>query len=62
MEAIQFDPLKKTLTLIKAEIPSKINSNEVLIKIAYSGVCGTDLHIIEVRSYTMNNIHIRPNL
>uniref|UniRef100_A0A1B6E5Z1 Enoyl reductase (ER) domain-containing protein n=2 Tax=Clastoptera arizonana TaxID=38151 RepID=A0A1B6E5Z1_9HEMI len=58
MDAIQFDPLKKTLTLIKTDVPSKIRANEVLVKVAYAGVCGTDLHIIEGKFPCCNNLLI----
>lgn len=47
MEFLSFDAAKKTLTLKKAPVP-KPGPGEILIKVAYSGVCGTDLHILEV--------------
>uniref|UniRef100_A0A1B6E9I5 Enoyl reductase (ER) domain-containing protein n=1 Tax=Clastoptera arizonana TaxID=38151 RepID=A0A1B6E9I5_9HEMI len=47
MEAVQLDPAKNALTFIKTDVPSKIDNDEVLVKVAYAGVCGTDLHIIE---------------
>ena len=47
MEYISYTAKTKTLELKKSSIP-KPNENEVLIRVAYSGVCGTDLHIIEV--------------
>lgn len=49
MEGLLFD--KKTGTLKhekNRKLPVLINSNDVLVKVVYSGVCGTDLHIIEV--------------
>lgn len=46
MEYLSFDASSKTLTLKKSSIP-KPGPNEVRIKIAYSGICGTDLHILE---------------
>lgn len=49
MEAVQFTSKTKKLELVKLEIPKAIQPNEVLIKVSYSGVCGTDLHIIQVR-------------
>ena len=48
MEFLSFDAPSKTLTLKKAAVP-KPKPDEVLIKVAYSGICGTDLHILEVR-------------
>lgn len=47
MEAVQFNPVSKTLSLEKLPIPSELNKDEVLVKVAYAGVCGTDLHVIQ---------------
>lgn len=30
-------------------MPKIINDTDVIVKVEYSGVCGTDLHIIQVR-------------
>lgn len=49
MEAVQFDAKAKTLELVKLPVPTITNPRDVLIKVAYSGICGTDLHIIQVR-------------
>lgn len=48
MEAIQFDPQNKKLSLIKVPLPAEPKKNEVVIRVAYAGICGTDLHIVEV--------------
>ncbi|XP_012263758.2 D-arabinitol dehydrogenase 1-like [Athalia rosae] len=45
MEFLSFDSRDKSLTLKKGDIPVPAN-NEVLVKVAYAGICGTDLHII----------------
>ncbi|KAM3955662.1 uncharacterized protein ACR2FA_010420 [Aphomia sociella] len=48
MEAVVFDG--KALTLKyhnKYPIPKVVNDTDVIVKVAYSGVCGTDLHIIQ---------------
>ncbi|XP_059057766.1 D-altritol 5-dehydrogenase-like [Achroia grisella] len=48
MEAVVFDG--KSLTLKyenKFPIPKLVNDTDVIVKVAYSGVCGTDLHIIQ---------------
>ncbi|XP_026322665.1 D-arabinitol dehydrogenase 1-like [Hyposmocoma kahamanoa] len=48
MEAIIFDA--KTLTLKydnKYPMPKIVNDDDVIVKVEYSGVCGTDLHIIQ---------------
>ena len=34
------------LSVITTPIPHVSSSNEVLVKVAFSGVCGTDIHII----------------
>lgn len=49
MEAIRFTAKTQKLELVKLDIPKEIQPNEILIKVAYSGVCGTDLHIIQVK-------------
>lgn len=48
MEAIQFTANSKTVEYLLLEIPKISGLKDVLIKVAYSGVCGTDLHIIQV--------------
>ncbi|XP_047097424.1 D-arabinitol dehydrogenase 1-like [Schistocerca piceifrons] len=46
MEALQFNSKTQTLSLVTEKVPS-VKENEVLVKVAYAGVCGTDLHIVE---------------
>lgn len=46
MEAIQYDASSKQLALSQVEIPRVQHPDDVLIQVAYAGVCGTDLHII----------------
>lgn len=48
MDAIQFNPAKLELNLVKKDKPRAPIGNEILVKVAYSGICGTDLHISEV--------------
>lgn len=55
MEFLSFDSNKKSLQLKKGEIPVP-KDDEVLIKVAYAGICGTDLHIIEVRFHLISFI------
>ena len=50
MDAIVFDPKAKKLVFTKVDMPSTPEKNEVIVKVAYSGICGTDLHIIDVSS------------
>lgn len=47
MEFLSFDPRTKKLVLDSCLIP-KPKNNEILIRVAYSGICGTDLHILDV--------------
>ncbi|XP_069684549.1 D-altritol 5-dehydrogenase-like isoform X3 [Periplaneta americana] len=47
MEALQFDAQNRKLSLLKVPIPAHPKSTEVLIRVAYSGICGTDIHITE---------------
>nr|XP_033325202.1 D-altritol 5-dehydrogenase-like isoform X1 [Megalopta genalis]XP_033325203.1 D-altritol 5-dehydrogenase-like isoform X2 [Megalopta genalis] len=46
MEYLSFDVTNKTLSLKRAEVPTP-KPNEVCVRVAFSGVCGTDLHILE---------------
>ncbi|KAL0116656.1 hypothetical protein PUN28_009943 [Cardiocondyla obscurior] len=47
MEYLSFDSSTKSLTLKKESSLPKPAANEVRVKVAYSGICGTDLHILE---------------
>jgi threonine dehydrogenase-like Zn-dependent dehydrogenase len=55
MEAVQFDPQDRKLSLIKAPLPTEPKKNEVVVRVAYSGICGTDLHIVEVQNWLKGN-------
>ncbi|CAH1381759.1 hypothetical protein MTP99_005694 [Tenebrio molitor] len=46
MNAVQFASRDKKLALVQVPTPVISHPREVLVKVAYSGVCGTDLHII----------------
>ncbi|XP_076378483.1 D-altritol 5-dehydrogenase isoform X2 [Megalopta genalis] len=46
MEYLSFDVTNKTLSLKRAEVPTP-KPNEVCVRVAFAGVCGTDLHILE---------------
>ena len=48
MDAIVLDPVTNNLALKKLDMPAPVEKNEVLVKVAFSGVCGTDLKIIDV--------------
>lgn len=47
MEYLSFEPSSKTLTLKKSDNVPKPAPDEVRVKVSYSGICGTDLHILE---------------
>lgn len=47
MEAVQFTPTTKKLNFTKLPIPKVEKPQDILIKVAYAGICGTDLHIIQ---------------
>ncbi|GBP56615.1 D-arabinitol dehydrogenase 1 [Eumeta japonica] len=48
MEAVVFDGMKLKVSYQKDfPIPKIVNDDDVIIKVAYAGVCGTDLHIIQ---------------
>ncbi|XP_074025911.1 D-altritol 5-dehydrogenase [Leptinotarsa decemlineata] len=47
MQAINFTAKTKKLELVQIPIPKLSNPNQILIKVAYSGICGTDLHILQ---------------
>jgi Zn-dependent alcohol dehydrogenases len=49
MEAVQFDKKKGQILFIRTPQPTKLAENEVLVEVAYAGICGTDLHIAEVQ-------------
>lgn len=53
MDALQFDPRKKVLSLVKTDLPAIIEKNEVIVKVTFAGVCGTDLHILDVSDSTL---------
>ena len=48
MRALKCDASKGELSLEDVEVPELINSDDVIIKVGYAGLCGTDLHIIAV--------------
>lgn len=48
MDSVQYTASNKKLQLVKINVPESIASNSVLIKVIYAGICGTDLHLIDV--------------
>ncbi|PSN51331.1 hypothetical protein C0J52_15719 [Blattella germanica] len=47
MQAVQFDLRQKKISLVEVNIPSSTDRLDVVVKVQYAGVCGTDLHIVE---------------
>uniref|UniRef100_A0A0A9ZGG8 L-threonine 3-dehydrogenase n=2 Tax=Lygus hesperus TaxID=30085 RepID=A0A0A9ZGG8_LYGHE len=47
MDALRFDPATKGLGVEKIPIPEIQNDDDVIVEVAYSGLCGTDLHIFK---------------
>ena len=45
MEAVQFTKNGLKMAHIKTAVPAAPVGNEVLIKVAYAGICGTDVHV-----------------
>lgn len=55
MEAIVFDANTLTLKYDKNyPIPVIEDDTDVIVKVEYSGLCGTDLHIIQVSMFDSN--------
>lgn len=59
MEALVFDKASGVLKHEKnRKVPVLINDNDIIVKVEYSGLCGTDLHIIEV-SFTFKHLNLK---
>lgn len=49
MEALRFNPETKVFSLAEdTEIPSVEGPDDLIVEVKYAGLCGTDLHIIQV--------------
>ncbi len=48
MNCLRLDAKKERLVLQQSPIPKVEKPDEVVVKVALAGLCGTDLHIIEV--------------
>ena len=48
MRALQCDASKGELSLEEVAVPEILNTDDVIIRVAYAGLCGTDLHIMSV--------------
>ncbi|KAI8433393.1 hypothetical protein MSG28_015433 [Choristoneura fumiferana] len=55
MEAVVFNGKELTLKYVKnLPIPKVVDDTDVIIKVEYSGICGTDVHIIQVERIIMD--------
>lgn len=48
MNCVKVDIKNNRTIFTKEEIPKIESDTDVIVKVAYSGFCGTDLHIIKV--------------
>ena len=48
MEAIVFDGVEIGLSLRNVPVPEIRSDQDVIVKVSYCGVCGTDLHAVQV--------------
>ncbi|GLH08386.1 Sorbitol dehydrogenase [Gryllus bimaculatus] len=46
MEVLEFDSKKKELCLLEVPVPPKLSDHDVLVKVAYAGICGSDLKML----------------
>jgi threonine dehydrogenase-like Zn-dependent dehydrogenase len=53
MDALLFDPGTKKLSLVRKEVSEEIERDDLVVKVVYAGVCGSDLHIIDVRNHVL---------
>jgi len=56
MNAIKVDLKKSEINYVSTDIPRVIDSTDVIVRIAYAGVCGTDLHIIQGKFPAKDNV------
>lgn len=62
MDALQFDAQSQKLEIANINIPKIRRCDEVLVKVAFSGICGTDLHTIQVFMTLTNSYCVRLGL
>ena len=46
MSAIEWDAARESLELITVPIPGRPAPGNITVRVSYSGVCGTDLHVV----------------
>ena len=47
MRAIRWSAAENSISLVTVPRPSDPKESEILVKVGFSGVCGTDLHVIK---------------
>lgn len=55
MQALRLTRKLKELKVVEVPVPKICTPEDVLVKVAYGGVCGTDLHILSV---VLQNLYI----
>ena len=63
MEALSFFPegtgtpksmgVPNTIGLVRVPNLAVVSSDDVLIRVQYAGLCGTDIHIVQVNDYVL---------
>ena len=59
MKALRFHPDTKKFSLDDVPIPKLNDEDNVLVKVAAAGFCGTDLHIMAVGHNCMYCVHFK---
>ncbi len=58
MIAVVKDKEEVGLSIVKKEIPTKIDSHEVILKILYASICGTDYHIYKWDQWSQSRLKL----
>jgi len=58
MNCVVKDKPEEGLTLTTKPIPSDLNSDEVLVKVSYTSVCGTDYHIYKYDEWAQKRLKL----
>ncbi|KAK7582619.1 hypothetical protein V9T40_014064 [Parthenolecanium corni] len=56
MNCLRLDAKNKRLRLVKSPIPKVEAEDEIVIRVAFAGLCGTDLHIVENKFQAVDGI------
>jgi threonine 3-dehydrogenase len=58
MNCVVKDKPERGVTLTKKPIPSNLGDNEVLIRVQYTSICGTDYHIYEYNDWAKKRLKL----